>query len=94
MTSHKIHLPRDGLVLEVGVELGRVEVRDEGGRQHRHQDESLRVHRAGARENGPGVLREAGEEASSLHVAVFCLLADGYIADGYDERETWRMDHM
>lgn len=61
--------PFNRLVLELRVELGRVEVGDEGRGEHGHQDQHKRVQSGGSGENRPGVFREAREETSTFHVA-------------------------
>ena len=68
-TTHQ-NAPRDRLVLELRVELGGVEVRHEGGGQHRHEDQGAGVHPSAARENRLGVLRQSCEETAPLDVAV------------------------
>lgn len=44
-------------------------MRDEGGREHGHQDERQRVQGTGAREVRLGVLGKASEELSTLDIA-------------------------
>lgn len=62
--------PLDGLVLQLRIELGCVEVCHERGGEHRHQDQGQRVELRRAPEERPSVLREPREEASTFDVAV------------------------
>lgn len=60
--------PLHRLVLEFRVKLGCVEVRDESGGQHRHQDKREGVQSTVSRENGFAALSKASEESSAFYV--------------------------